>query len=128
MIYKEHMTTIEKLERLVREKNANTSVNPIGGITIGLSVSMCDVTYYRAPTLTEAVDKAYEAAFPTRKLEPGDLFVCKDVGGIYLAPADRTSNTARNAVSGGGYSLSELTRGGYTIIGKALDEVIEVKP
>lgn len=119
------MTTIEKLERLVREEDVRVYKGESGV----LYVYILDRDSFPGATLTEAVDKAYEAAFPTRTLEPGDLFLkgsclyCVRHDGATADFLDRNKHTRAHSV----HLLSTLTSGGYTIIGKALDEPIEVK-
>lgn len=127
------MTTLEKLERLVKEKDACVfydTTAEAAHVRFDKRDGHAGKTFERfpAPTLTEAIDKAYEAAFPTRKLEPGDLFVW--CGTMYASRPGELRFLDDGRWRDSRLSLSEISRDGraYTIIGKAYDEPIEVKP
>jgi hypothetical protein len=114
------MTTIEKLAKLATERNGlfNRLDDKFRVYADGAG------THY-GDTPEEAVDKAYEAAFPTRKLEPGDLFTIGQV--VYLVRPDGGLNLWDHAWVASDWTVKGVSAYHYTIIGKALDEVIEVK-
>ena len=117
------MNTLEKLERLIKERDAMAAMpqrtDKAGQFSVHFWGPQYRDTTFGA-TLTEAVEEAYEQAFLVKKLEVGDIFTALSrISRARLMGRYRDDGLYDNGPMTGKWDLENILHDSIRVIGKA---------